>query len=118
MTAASQRPGMGAIPYAGGVTFRVWAPFASNVVVAGGFNGWNTTKLNAGSGLAVPFTSNFDGDFGTATVTCGTPGHLAVRLCPIADMSWKETDRAGALFSDRSGNGLSTTHDTLLPLGI
>lgn len=42
MTAASQRPGMGAIPYAGGVTFRVWAPFASNVVVAGGFNGWNT----------------------------------------------------------------------------
>lgn len=35
MTAASQRPGMGAIPYAGGVTFRVWAPFASNVVVAG-----------------------------------------------------------------------------------
>jgi 1,4-alpha-glucan branching enzyme len=32
---------MGAVPYAGGVTFRVWAPFASGVSVAGGFNGWD-----------------------------------------------------------------------------
>src|SRR5438876_542081 len=39
--AASSRPGMGALPYAGGVTFRVWAPFASAVSVAGSFNGWN-----------------------------------------------------------------------------
>ena len=37
---ASVRPGMGAIPYPGGVTFRVWAPFASGVAVAGSFNGW------------------------------------------------------------------------------
>lgn len=33
-------PGMGAIPHAGGVTFRVWAPSASSVSVAGSFNGW------------------------------------------------------------------------------
>ena len=39
--AASARPGMGAVPYAGGVTFRVWAPSASGVSVAGGFNGWD-----------------------------------------------------------------------------
>jgi 1,4-alpha-glucan branching enzyme len=32
---------MGAVPYAGGVTFRVWAPFASAVSVAGSFNGWD-----------------------------------------------------------------------------
>jgi 1,4-alpha-glucan branching enzyme len=31
---------MGAIPYDGGVTFRVWAPFASAVEVQGDFNGW------------------------------------------------------------------------------
>ncbi len=37
----STRPGMGAVPYSGGVTFRVWAPFASAVAVAGGFNAWN-----------------------------------------------------------------------------
>ena len=39
--AMSSRAGMGAVPYAGGVTFRVWAPFASAVSVAGSFNGWD-----------------------------------------------------------------------------
>ena len=42
MMASSSRPGMGALPYAGGVAFRVWAPFASAVSVAGSFNGWST----------------------------------------------------------------------------
>jgi 1,4-alpha-glucan branching enzyme len=32
---------MGALPYTGGVAFRVWAPFASAVSVAGTFNAWN-----------------------------------------------------------------------------
>src|SRR5438045_1142817 len=46
---ASSRPGMGAVPYPGGVTFRVWAPFAAAVTVAGTFNGWNAaaTALSA-----------------------------------------------------------------------
>ncbi|HEX5282951.1 MAG TPA: alpha-amylase family glycosyl hydrolase [Bryocella sp.] len=39
----SQQPGMGAIAYAGGVTFRVWAKFAPSVSVAGDFNSWSTT---------------------------------------------------------------------------
>src|SRR5437868_1409681 len=39
----SLRPFMGATPYAGGVTFRVWAPFAASVAVAGNFNGWSPT---------------------------------------------------------------------------
>lgn len=40
---SSSRPFMGATPYldsGGGVTFRVWAPFASTVAVAGDFNAW------------------------------------------------------------------------------
>jgi len=40
---SSSRPFMGATPYSdsgGGVTFRVWAPFASAVAVAGDFNAW------------------------------------------------------------------------------
>jgi len=41
--AVSTRPGMGAVPYTGGVTFRVWAPNATAVNVAGQFNGWSTT---------------------------------------------------------------------------
>lgn len=37
----STRQGMGATVYGGGTTFRTWAPFASSVVVAGDFDGWN-----------------------------------------------------------------------------
>ena len=39
--AQSGRTGVGAIPYSNGVTFRVWAPHATNVSVAGNFNGWD-----------------------------------------------------------------------------
>ena len=38
---ASVHSGMGAIPYEGGAAFRVWAPFASAVHVAGTFNDWS-----------------------------------------------------------------------------
>ncbi len=37
----STHGGMGAIPYPGGVTFRVWAPHAQAVSVTGGFAGWD-----------------------------------------------------------------------------
>lgn len=44
-TSSSQRPFMGATPYQDtsetGVTFRVWAPFAQQVTVAGDFNNWS-----------------------------------------------------------------------------
>jgi 1,4-alpha-glucan branching enzyme len=43
-SAQSLRPGYGATPYSGGVTFRVWAPHATNVTVAGDFNGWSSTS--------------------------------------------------------------------------
>jgi 1,4-alpha-glucan branching enzyme len=41
---ASIRPYMGATPYDAGVTFRVWAPFATQVAVAGDFNAWSPTQ--------------------------------------------------------------------------
>jgi 1,4-alpha-glucan branching enzyme len=44
---------MGTILYAGGVAFRVWAPFASSVFAAGTFNQWSTT--------AVPFAREGNG---------------------------------------------------------
>ncbi|MEM1449513.1 MAG: alpha-amylase family glycosyl hydrolase [Planctomycetota bacterium] len=40
----STRPGMGAVPYEGGTTFRVWAPSAAEVRVAGTFNGWSQSS--------------------------------------------------------------------------
>ena len=36
----SERPGMGAVPYPGGVMFRVWAPHATAVSVHGTFDDW------------------------------------------------------------------------------
>lgn len=38
---ASSRPGMGAVPHHDGTTFRVWAPHAHAVSVAGTFNKWS-----------------------------------------------------------------------------
>ncbi|HEU4888508.1 MAG TPA: alpha-amylase family glycosyl hydrolase, partial [Thermoanaerobaculia bacterium] len=40
----SERTGMGAVPYHGGVTFRVWSPFARSIHVAGSFNDWSTSE--------------------------------------------------------------------------
>ena len=39
--ATSSLPGMGAIPHAAGVAFRVWAPHADQVAVSGSFNDWS-----------------------------------------------------------------------------
>ncbi|MEK6262540.1 MAG: alpha-amylase family glycosyl hydrolase [Planctomycetota bacterium] len=49
MPIPSHRSGLGSIPYPGGVTFRVWAPFAPWVRVAGSFNGWNATSHDLAS---------------------------------------------------------------------
>jgi 1,4-alpha-glucan branching enzyme len=43
--AAPEHTGMGAIPYPGGVAFRVWSIFADSVSVSGAFNGWTTTPM-------------------------------------------------------------------------
>lgn len=43
---AINHPGMGAIPGARGVTFRVWAPHAEKVYVTGSFNDWNETATS------------------------------------------------------------------------
>ena len=54
---ASSRPFMGATPFDGGVTFRVWAPFARSVAVAGTFNQWSTSDA--------PLTQEGDGYWST-----------------------------------------------------
>lgn len=42
--AASSQTGMGARKYQGGIGFRVWAPHATSVSVAGDFNGWSSVS--------------------------------------------------------------------------
>ncbi|QDV34718.1 alpha-amylase family glycosyl hydrolase [Tautonia plasticadhaerens] len=66
MATRSTRPGMGAIPYPGGVTFRVWAPFAGSVSAAGAFNG--------GSPTASPLAPEGDGHW-SADVPGAAVGH-------------------------------------------
>jgi 1,4-alpha-glucan branching enzyme len=53
--ASPDHTGMGAIPYSGGVTFRVWSIFADSVSVVGEFNKWSTTATP----LARDGTSNY-----------------------------------------------------------
>ena len=54
---------MGALPYAGGTTFRVWAPHADAVFVTGTFDGW--------AGDRTPLTQ--DGDRTTGTWSADVP---------------------------------------------
>lgn len=54
----SPHPGMGSKTYEGGVSFRVWAPHADEVFVAGSFNDWSTT--------AHPFASEGGGYWSVA----------------------------------------------------
>ncbi|AXA36253.1 MAG: glycosyl hydrolase [Candidatus Hydrogenedentota bacterium] len=65
-TVPSTRGGVGAIPYTNGTTFRVWAPNASAVAVAGTFNNWDgsTNKLaSEGNGWwSVDFNKAIIGD--------------------------------------------------------
>lgn len=88
--ASPQHTGMGAIPYPGGVTFRVWSMFADSVSVVGDFNNWSTTATP----LARDGTSNYwSVDVPGAAVGqaykfflpyAGKPGHNAYRMDPYA----------------------------------
>lgn len=59
-------PGMGAIPHAGGVAFRVWAPHAEKVSVIGAFNDWKAD--------AHPMTRESDDGFWYADVPAAKIG--------------------------------------------
>lgn len=84
---SSGRPGMGATAYAGGVTFRVWAPGAARVFVAGDFNGWSETATELGN----EFNGNFSGDVAGAKV--GQKYKYVIRT-PWGETLWKGDPRA------------------------
>ncbi|MGE3107890.1 MAG: alpha-amylase family glycosyl hydrolase [Phycisphaerales bacterium] len=86
----SARPGVGAIPYPGGTTFRVWAPNATSVRVAGTFNGWSPT--------ANPLASEGGGSWSADVPGAGEGAEYKFVLINAGTI-WKNDPRARQLTS-------------------
>lgn len=100
----STRPGMGAVPFEGGVTFRVWAPHATAVAVAGSFNGWSDT--------AAPLHRD-GGDTWSADIQAAKVGdqYKFVLRSPHRDGAlWKNDPWARSL-TNSVGNSIIAEHD-------
>jgi 1,4-alpha-glucan branching enzyme len=99
MTTASQRPGMGAVPYPGGVTFRVWAPFASGVAVAGSFNGWDAA--------AAPLAAETDGywSLDVAGAALGDQYKFVITNAASGQAQWKNDPYARSM-TNSVGNSI------------
>lgn len=83
----SARPGMGPIPYTGGVAFRVWAPNANAVTVAGQFNNWNANT----NPLVSEGNGNWSADIAGAQV--GQQYKYVIKRTGQADL-WKKDPRS------------------------
>jgi 1,4-alpha-glucan branching enzyme len=83
---ASTRAGMGAIPFDGGVTFRVWAPNARGVSVVGSFNDWDASRhpliAEAGGTWSADVPGAADGDEYKFAIR--TPAGEVLRIDPRA----------------------------------
>lgn len=97
----SQRPFMGATPYqddaGAGVTFRVWAPFAQQVTVAGQFNNWST-NANA--------LSSEGNGYWSVDVPGATVGqhYKFVVFHPADNPLWRMDPYARSILHDANGN--------------
>ena len=95
---------MGAIPYDGGTTFRVWAPHATAVFVIGSFDGWAMNRT--------PLARDGDGTTGTWSadvpgVTPGTEYRFTIRT-PDAELS--RMDPYARTVTSSVGNGIVYDH--------
>jgi 1,4-alpha-glucan branching enzyme len=100
----SNRPGMGSIPYQdggqSGTTFRVWAPFASQIWVAGSFNSWNPS--------ATPLASEQNGYWSAdvATANTGSLYRYVIAGRFIAGVQWRTDPYAKHVEDNTSGDGV------------
>ena len=108
--ASSSRPGMGSIPYSGGVTFRVWAPNATKVTVEGTFNGFSTTATPLFSEVT---NGNWSVDVSGPSLASSTSIiSTAIRLNRIRDLASKFHRSATAM---STAQRISTGQVTTLP---
>jgi 1,4-alpha-glucan branching enzyme len=98
--AAPGHTGMGAIPYAGGVTFRVWSIFADSVSVAGDFNNWST--------VSTPLARDGTSNYWSVDVPGATVGQAYKFVLPYAANPGRDIYRMDpyvrSLAPDASGN--------------
>jgi 1,4-alpha-glucan branching enzyme len=113
--ALAQHTGMGAIPYAGGVTFRVWSLFADAVFVAGDFNGWSAT--------ATPLARDGTSNYWSVDVPGATAGQAYKFVLPYAAKAGRNAFRmdpyARSIKTDAAGNlnGIVASRDTAYESG-
>jgi 1,4-alpha-glucan branching enzyme len=104
--AALEHTGMGAIPYNGGVTFRVWSIFGDSVSVVGDFNAWTpgTTPLARDGGS----------DYWSVDVPGATVGQAYKFYIPYAADPNRQPYRVDpyAYSIDQAGNALITEQTT------
>ncbi len=98
--APSSRAGMGSIPYSGGATFRVWAPHAERVAVAGTFNDWSAD--------AAPLASEGNG-YWSADIDGVQAGQEYKYVLTSGDREIKRLDPYAREISASSGNSMVYT---------
>lgn len=91
-----------------GVTFRVWAPNAAGVAVAGDFNGWNTTANVMAKEAGSPWNGIW-----TATVNSARPGHAYKYFVTPSSgtAAWKKDPRARQMRTQSDGTQVSVVYD-------
>jgi 1,4-alpha-glucan branching enzyme len=102
--AVSRHSGMGAIPFPGGAAFRVWAPFAAAVTVAGSFNKWDTK--------AAPLTSEGNGYWSTdiAAASVNDQYKFIITNSALPSVLWKNDPYALSM-TNSAGNSIISSTD-------
>ena len=90
-TTPSSRSGMGADPHADGTSFRVWAPFATAVHLAGDFNNWSPS--------AAPMASEGNGNWSLDVRSVAAGARYKYVIEGPAGALWRNDPRARQLTS-------------------
>jgi 1,4-alpha-glucan branching enzyme len=94
---AARPTGLGAIPYAGGTHFGVWAPNADAVFVAGDFNAWSET--------AAPLAKNAGGTW-TANIAGAQPGQEYLYVISHAGQTLRRIDPRARAVTNSVGHAI------------
>jgi 1,4-alpha-glucan branching enzyme len=101
--AISTRPGMGATPYDAGTAFRVWAPHATAVAVAGSFNNWDAS--------AAPLASEGNGYWSCDLAGAGVGDQYKFAITSASGGELWKNDPYARSMTNSVGNGIIAEGD-------